>query len=100
VHYRPADKWLLQAGFAYDSSPVSDRDRNAALPVDRQLRYAGGVQYDLNERVDVGAALEFIDFGDGKIDDNQLRGKYSDNNGFFFGLNVSYKFGSSSEKGD
>jgi long-chain fatty acid transport protein len=100
VHYRPADKWLLQAGFAYDSSPVSDRDRNAALPVDRQLRYAGGVQYDLNERVDIGAALEFIDFGDGKIDDNQLRGKYSDNNGFFFGLNVSYKFGSSSEKGD
>jgi long-chain fatty acid transport protein len=94
VNYRPAEKWLLQAGFAYDSSPVSDRNRNATLPVDRQLRYAGGVQYDLNERVNIGAALMLVDLGDAKIDNaSQLIGKYKDNNAFFFGLNMSYKFG-------
>ena len=94
VHYRPAEKWLLQVGFAYDSSPVSDGNRNAALPVDRQLRYAGGVQYDLTERVNIGAALEFVDLGDAKIDNaRQLIGDYEDDHAVFFGLNFGYKFG-------
>ena len=25
VHYRPAEKWLLQLGFVYDTSPVDPR---------------------------------------------------------------------------
>lgn len=97
AHYRPADKWLVQAGFAYDTSPVSDGNRNAALPVDRQLRFATGVQYDLNERVNIGGAFEFVDLGDAKIDSRQLTGDYEDNQVFFFGLNLSYKFGVESE---
>jgi long-chain fatty acid transport protein len=99
VNYRPADQWLLQAGFAYDSSPVSDGNRNAMLPVDRQLRYAAGVQYQWNERVNIGGAFEYADMGDAKIDSNVLKGDYKDNQIFFFGLNVSYKFGVSSGDG-
>jgi long-chain fatty acid transport protein len=99
VNYRPADQWLLQAGFAYDSSPVSDGNRNAMLPVDRQLRYAAGVQYQWNERVNIGGAFEYADMGDAKIDSNVLKGDYEDNQIFFFGLNVSYKFGVSSGDG-
>jgi long-chain fatty acid transport protein len=93
VHYRPADDWLLQGGFAYDSSPVSDGHRNAMLPVDRQLRFATGVQYDISESVNIGAAFEYEDLGDSKIDSTLLKGDYNDNQIFFFGLNMSYKFG-------
>jgi long-chain fatty acid transport protein len=43
--YRIAGKWLCSAGFAYDSSPVSQANRIDFLPVDRQLRYGTGIQY-------------------------------------------------------
>jgi hypothetical protein len=42
VHYRPVEKWLLQLGFAYDTSPVDSDDRTPDMPIDRQIRYATG----------------------------------------------------------
>ncbi len=45
VHYRPVEKWLLQVGFSYDTSPVDSDDRTPDMPMDRQIRYATGVQY-------------------------------------------------------
>src|SRR5215469_3797779 len=41
--YRFADRWLWSAGFAYDSSSVSQAERLAVVPVDRQLRYGTGL---------------------------------------------------------
>ena len=32
VHFRPVDKWLLQLGFAYDTSPVDSKDRTPDMP--------------------------------------------------------------------
>ena len=69
VHYRPVEEWLLQAGITYDTSPVSDGNRTAYLPMDRQIRYAVGAQYQWSERLNVGGAFEYIDLGDAKIDD-------------------------------
>jgi long-chain fatty acid transport protein len=99
VHFRPTEPWLLQAGFGYDTSPVSDKDRSAALPLDRQYRYATGVQYQLNERVNIGASFVYADYGDNKIDGDTLKGQYSDYDLFFFGLNVNYKFGAPASAG-
>jgi len=93
MHFRPTDSWLLQAGFGYDTSPVSDRDRSAALPLDRQYRYATGVQYQLTERVNIGGSFVYADYGDNKIDGDLLKGQYSDYDLFFFGLNLDYRFG-------
>jgi long-chain fatty acid transport protein len=67
-----APPWLLTAGFAYDSSPVSDTNRTVAFAVDRQFRYAGGVQYDISPTLTVGAALTIIDAGNAPI--NQAGG--------------------------
>ncbi|MGC1344381.1 MAG: outer membrane protein transport protein, partial [Candidatus Binataceae bacterium] len=44
--FRIAEKWLWSAGFAYDSSPVSKTNRVPVLPLDRQLRYGTGIQYE------------------------------------------------------
>jgi len=93
VHYRPTEDWLLQAGITYDESPVSDDNRTADLPVDRQIRYAVGAQYQWNERMTVGGAFEYIDLGDARINNPTiLTGEYEDNHLFMIALNLSYKF--------
>lgn len=93
VHYRPADDWLLQAGITYDTSPVSSTNRLAALPIDRQFRYAVGAQYEWSERLTVGGAFEFIDLGDARINNPAvLQGEYDENRLFMLGLTFNYKF--------
>ena len=93
VHYRPVEEWLLQAGITYDTSPVSDGNRSAYLPMDRQIRYAVGAQYQWSERMNVGGAFEYIDLGDAGIDDpDLLTGDYQTNRIFAFAVNFGYQF--------
>ena len=93
VHYRPHEDWLLQAGITYDTSPVSDGNRTADLPMDRQIRYAVGAQHQWSDRLTVGGAFEFIDLGDAEIDNpNALVGDYKTNYAFVGALNFNYKF--------
>ena len=93
VHYRPTEDWLLQAGITYDTSPVTDKHRTAYLPMDRQIRYAVGVQHQLNDRMTVGGALEYVDLGEAKIDNSAtLKGEYDVNYFIAAAFNFSYKF--------
>jgi long-chain fatty acid transport protein len=93
VHYRPSKPWLLMTGFAYDSSPVDAKDRQAWLPADRQLRYAVGTQYQWSERFSLGGNFEYVDLGKGKINNKQtLKGDYKRNEIFFLGLNANWTF--------
>jgi len=99
AYYRVAEPWLLMIGWAYDTSPIkSSKDRSPTLPVDRQFRYAAGVQYDWSKDFTVGAAYTLIDAGDCKISKEgtpltgQLEGKYDPNFIHAFNLNFVYKF--------
>jgi long-chain fatty acid transport protein len=92
VHYRPVEKWLLQLGFAYDTSPVDSDDRTPDMPIDRQIRYATGAQYQWNERLSTGAQFVYADYGKAKIDNDLLKGDYKRNDLFFFALNANWKF--------
>lgn len=92
VHYRPIEDWLLQAGIAYDTSPVSDGNRSAEIPIDRQIRYAVGAQHQFTEKLAFGGAFEYIDLGDARIKSNTLRGEYQENRIFAFALNFGYQF--------
>jgi len=99
AYYRVAEPWLLMAGWAYDTSPISSsKDRSPVLPVDRQFRYAAGVQFDWTKNFSVGAAYTLIDAGDCKINKEgtpftgQLVGKYDPNFIHAFNLNFVYRF--------
>jgi len=98
--FRIAEKWLWSAGFAYDSSPVSTSNRVPALPLDRQLRYGTGIQYEINSRLAGGVAWEFMDAGPGPYTARRgplagtLQGHYSTNYLNFVGVNLVWKFGS------
>ncbi|MCZ6800760.1 MAG: outer membrane protein transport protein [Nitrospirae bacterium] len=93
IHYRPSKPWLLRTGFAYDSSPVDSKDRTADMPMDRQLRYAVGAQYQWSDRLNLGGSFVYADYGKAKINNNNtLKGDYKRNDLFFFALNASWTF--------
>ena len=98
LQYRIDDPWLLSVGIAYDSSPVDNEDRTLDLPLDRQVRYAAGIQYDLNEDVTLGFAYEFVDLGDAEIDQDRgplagrVVGDYDPNHIHFMNFNAIWRF--------
>jgi long-chain fatty acid transport protein len=92
VHFRPVDKWLLQLGFSYDTSPVDSDDRTPDMPMDRQIRYATGVQYTWSQRLTTGAQFVYADYGRAKINNDLLKGDYKRNDILFFALNANWKF--------
>ncbi len=92
VHFRPVDRWLLQVGFSYDTSPVDSDDRTPDMPMDRQIRYATGVQYKWSDRLSLGGEFVYADYGKAKIDNDLLKGDYKRNDIFFFAMNANWKF--------
>ncbi|MBW1790592.1 MAG: outer membrane protein transport protein [Deltaproteobacteria bacterium] len=76
IHYRPRKPLLLQTGIAYDTSPVDSIDRTPDMPIDRQIRYAAGVQYQWSEKINIGGVVEFVDMGDAEIINPLLIGEY------------------------
>jgi len=96
LHYRLSKPWLLQFGIAYDTSPVDAEDRTADMPVDRQIRYTIGTQYEKSEKLTIGCALEYADLGDAEINNpsnvNGLKGSYKNNDLLAFIINFNWKF--------
>ena len=92
VHFRPVEKWLLQLGASYDTSPVDSDDRTPDMPIDRQIRLATGVQYKWSDRLSTGAQFVYADYGKAKIDNALLKGEYKRNDIFFFAINANWKF--------
>ena len=85
LHYRLLPVLTLMGGFGFDSSPVDKANRTPNFPVDRQFRYAGGLQYALSQYVALGGSYENIGLGAAQIDQHRgplagtLIGSYSSN---------------------
>jgi len=96
VHYRVDDPWLLRFGFNYDSSPTRAQDRTADLPVDRQLRFATGVQNERSDSFSWGAELLYANLGDAEIRSSDLVGDligtYSSNWYIGVAANAQWRF--------
>ena len=67
THYQLNDQVILQAGFAYEDSVVSDDNRTVDLPLDRIIRYTAGALYQVNTSTQLAFGIEYADLGDAKI---------------------------------
>ena len=92
---RRTGQWSV--GVAFDTSPISKKERTPALPLDQQIRVGTGVQYALNDRVTIGTAYEYLNLGEADISRSRplagtLQGNYSTNEIHFFNATLSWKF--------
>jgi len=98
ARYRLDPRWSVSAGFAYDSSPVKNSDRSIVLPLDRQYRYAMGLQYELRKDITLGAAYEYMDAGSAPVDQTggamkgDLKGRLKDDAFHIVALSMNWKF--------
>jgi long-chain fatty acid transport protein len=90
LHYQLTPDWMLQTGYAYDSSALKNKNRTAALPIDEQHRLGFGAVHQLSEKLRVGVSFEWVHLGKGKVRTPGLRGSYQRNELFFVGFNVNW----------
>ena len=98
ARYRLDPRWSVSTGFAYDSSPVTNSDRSIVLPLDRQYRYALGLQYDWRKNITFGAAYEYMDAGSAPVNQTggamkgDLKGRFKDDAFSILAFNMNWKF--------
>jgi len=97
--YRMDKTWTLRAGVAYDTSPVSSRNRTADMPMDRQIRLAFGADYHREDGMKISGSLVYADYGDAKINSSRqppligYQGEYSENQIWFASVAFNWPFG-------
>jgi long-chain fatty acid transport protein len=92
VEYQLNKQWALTSGVSYDTNPVSAQNRNAQLPVDRQISYAFGAGYTLNEAFTVGGYVNYIDLGRARISNPRFGGEYKNNSAVQIMVNANWTF--------
>ncbi len=90
IQYKLNDRWDLTGGIAYDNNPVRARDRNAQLPVDRQIRYALGARFRPSESIRVGGYINYADLGNAKINAQRFGGEFDSNSALALTVNLSW----------
>ena len=64
ARYRVNPQWLLNTGFAYDTSMVKDADRTLGLPIGATYKFGLGAEWQATEKHTVGLNYELTWVGD------------------------------------
>ncbi len=92
AQYRPGGKWSFTGGVAYDTNPVDKKWRGAELPLDRQVRYAVGAQYQMHESLTLGGYVNYADLGKARIARENWGGDYQENGLLQLMVNANWTF--------
>ena len=68
---------------------VDSKDRTPDMPIDEQIRIAVGAQDDWSERVKVGGAFVYADYGDAKVKNPMAVREYEKNAIYFLAFYVN-----------
>ncbi|HEY8156071.1 MAG TPA: outer membrane protein transport protein [Myxococcota bacterium] len=96
--YLPTEKWTLQGGFGYDSSPVKASRRQPVLPVSEQYRFSAGVMWRPETYMEIALSYTFEWFGDVRMNNvpipggTVLDGKFDPAYANIVGVNLKVKF--------
>lgn len=97
AQYELSDIITLQAGYAFDESPVDTPDRSADLPLDDIQRFTAGLNYTLTTKTDLALGIEYADLGSPELiaSDDPLfsspNGKY-ENSATAASFSINYRF--------
>jgi long-chain fatty acid transport protein len=91
IRYHLSDAWTLQTGLRYDESALRDSDRTTVLPVDRVWTFGAGGLYDWSESLRIGFSFAWSDLGTAPVNNATVKGKYSRNELFLFGVSLNWK---------
>ena len=93
VQYRPDEKWRLNAGVAFDSTPYkSQSDVAISLPTGDEWRFATGAQYQVTPDSNIGFAVEYLHMQSSKVQSEVFGGEYNKPWLWFASVNYSYQF--------
>jgi long-chain fatty acid transport protein len=96
TQYRMNPEWLLNGGFAYDSSMVSAANRQLALPVGATYKFGMGADWLMNQKIKLGFSYELSYLGDMSISQNrgplagQVTGEFKDAMMHFFAFTLNW----------
>jgi long-chain fatty acid transport protein len=94
--YRLNPEWLLNGGFAYDSSMVSAANQSIALPVGANYKFGLGANWLMNPKVKLGFSNELSYSGDMSVSQNcgpltgQVTGEFKDAITHFFAFTLNW----------
>lgn len=91
IHYQLDEKTLLQTGVSFDSSALRTADRTPALPIDKQWRWGVGGTYKWSDATTIGYGFQYANLGESKIENAALKGKFKNNEIFFFVMTLNFE---------
>jgi long-chain fatty acid transport protein len=92
AQYRPNKDWSFTGGVSYDTNPVDKKYRVPELPLDRQIRYALGAQYQMRKNLTVGGYVNYADLGKARVATRFFGGDYQENGVLQLMLNANWTF--------
>jgi len=94
VQYRPTQKWRLNAGVAFDSTPYRDQhDVAMTLPIGDEWRFGTGAQYQITPASNIGVAVEYLHMQSSYVNAPAVfAGHYDSPHLWFASVNYSYQF--------
>ena len=94
VQYRPTERWRLNAGVAFDSSPYrSQSDVALTLPAGDEWRFGTGAQYQITPASNIGVAVEYLHMQSSQVKSpSAFKGRYGSPHLWFASVNYSYQF--------
>ena len=96
TQYRLNPEWLLNSGFAFDSSMVSAANRSISLPVGATYRFGLGANWLKSPKVKLGFSYELAYMGDLSVNQNrgplagQVTGEFKDTMMDFFAFTLNW----------
>jgi len=96
TQYRLNPEWLLNGGFAYDSSMVSAANRSLALPTGATYKFGMGANWLMSPKVKLGFSYELAYMGDMAVSQNrgplagQVSGEFKNTMIHFFAFTLNW----------
>ena len=96
TQYRLNPEWLLNGGFAYDSSMVSAANRSLALPTGATYKFGMGANWLMSPKIKLGFSYELAYMGDMAVSQNrgplagQVSGEFKNTMIHFFAFTFNW----------